>query len=228
MAKPAADRLAPADTSGPQTAGVKTMESETPPTYRLVVRVKMIPEGSPRGPSRRRLSKGALALILGAVAVLLGWVGISMLRTDPTSAPAATEPAPTSKSLAPAPAPSEPAPAISDEPLAKPVAETADTRREPADAPTSPINEVIPDVPRSARETIRGTVKVSIRVIVDKHGTVLGATADVPGPSRYFQRLATEAARKWTFTPAASPAERVMLVRFNFTRAGTTASAHSP
>jgi TonB family protein len=68
---------------------------------------------------------------------------------------------------------------------------------------------------------------VSVRVIVDKKGTVLAATADDPGPSRYFERLAIESAKQWTFTPAASEEQRIVVVRFNFTRAGTTAQANS-
>ena len=94
------------------------------------------------------------------------------------------------------PAPSEAAPVVSDAPLPKPATETAaeatgeiSRAQWQPDAPPSPINEVIPDVSRSARETIRGTIRVSIRVIVDKQGAVLDATADEPGPSRYFERL---------------------------------------
>lgn len=64
-------------------------------------------------------------------------------------------------------------------------------------------------------------------MILGKEGRVLGATADDPGPSRYFERLAIEAAKKWTFTPADSAAQRIMVVRFNFTRAGTTARANT-
>jgi TonB family protein len=164
----------------------------------LVIRIEISSKGPPRAPVRRRLSRGALLLILGAVAVLLSWVGISVFRTEPTSAPAATE----AKSV------------------------ESEVRKQP-DASTSPISEVIPDVPRSARETIRGTVRVSVRVIVDKEGTVLVATADDPGPSRYFERLAIQASKKWTFAPTASEEQRIMLVRFNFTRAGTTARANS-
>src|SRR5687767_15978327 len=73
----------------------------------LLIRVE-ISKGPPRAPVRRRLSRGTLLLILGgAVAVLLGWVAISVFRTEPTSAPAATEGAPNSESqsLAPAPEP---------------------------------------------------------------------------------------------------------------------------
>ena len=106
------------------------------------------------------------------------------------------------------------------------VSEPPQVQQQP-DVPPSPINEVIPDVPRSARETIRGTIRVSIRVIVDKEGKVLAATADEPGPSRYFERLAVEASKKWTFTPADTEEQRIMLVRFYYKRAGTSARASS-
>jgi TonB family protein len=198
--------------------------SGTPSTRRLVVRVRLIPKGSPQPPVRRRVSRRTLLLILGAVAPVLGWVGISMFRTEPTPAPAAIAPAatettPSAQAQPPAPAPvsSEAAPAVSEQPRPKPAA-----------ASPSPINEVIPDVPRSARQTIRGTIRVSTRVIVDKDGTVLAATADEPGPSRYFERLAVEAAKKWTFPPADTVEQRIMLVRFYFKRTGTTARASSP
>jgi len=178
---------------------------------RLVIRVRIIPEGLPRTPLWGRLSRGALPLILGVVAVLLTLVGVSMFRTDPTSAPAA----------------------IADEPLPKLANETAQTRatepevREQPDASISPINEAIPDVPRSALKTIRGTIRVSVRVIVGQEGTVLSATTIDHGPSRYFERLAIEASKKWTFTRADSEVQRITVVTFNFTRAGTTARADS-
>ena len=213
-------------------------QSDTPSTCRLVIRV-VISKEPLQAPVRRRLSRGALLLIPGAVA-LLSWIGISMFRIDPTPAPAVTEWAPNSESpsSAPVPARSEAAPVVSDEPPPKPATETAEARavevkpveaevREQPDAPPSSINEVIPDVPRSALETIRGTVRVSVRVIVDGEGAVLAAIPDDPGPSRYFERLAVEASKNWTFTPADSEEQRIMLVRFNFTRAGTTARANS-
>jgi TonB family protein len=83
----------------------------------------------------------------------------------------------------------------------------------------------MPEVPRAASQTIRGRVKVSVRVIVDRDGTVFAALADNPGPSRYFERLAMEAAKKWTFPPADTEAQRLVLLRFEFTRDGTTARA---
>jgi TonB family protein len=134
---------------------------------------------------------------------------------------------------APAPAARDVAPAVSNDRLPRPAPETAATRstevepkvlQPPAAAP-SPIDEVIPNVSRSARETIRGTIRVSVRVIVGKDGTVLDATVDEPGPSRYFARLALEASRKWTFAPQDSAEPRVTLVKFYFKRTGTTGHA---
>src|SRR5262249_17490107 len=122
---------------------------------------------------------------------------------------------------APAPPPSEPAPVVIAAPAPTPAAQTPVA----TPPPNSATHEVIPDVARSARETIRGTIRVVIRVIVAREGTVLAATSDTPGPSRYFERLALQASRKWTFTPTDSDEQRVVLVRFSFTRSGTTAHA---
>jgi TonB family protein len=200
---------------------VTESQSDTPSTRRLVIRIKWVPQEPPPRSTRRRLSRSALLLILLAVALPLCWLGISTLRPHP----AASKPASTS----------EP---VSDKPLPKPAVETtvtnsAETETRPAepdvrqqpDAPPSTVNEVIPDVPRSALETIRGTVRVSVRVIVDRQGNVIAASADDPGPSRYFERLSVEASKRWMFTPASSDESRVMLVRFKFMRAGVTARA---
>jgi hypothetical protein len=84
---------------------------------------------------------------------------------------------------------------------------------------------VIPDVPRSARRTIRGHIKVWVRVIVQRDGSVFAAVADRHGPSRYFQRLAVEAAKQWTFPAVDTPARRLLQLRFDFSREGTTGRA---
>jgi hypothetical protein len=85
-------------------------------------------------------------------------------------------------------------------------------------------HEEFPDIPPRIRQTIRGHVKVSVRVIIDEGGSVFAALVDSPGPSRYFEHVAIEAAKKWTFPPADS-ASRLKLVRFDFTRDGTTGQA---
>jgi TonB family protein len=94
-----------------------------------------------------------------------------------------------------------------------------------ADASPSVLHKEIPEVPRSARDTIRGHFSIAVRVTVDKSGNVVGETLEKPGPSKYFARLATEAARKWKFAPADAPDSRQCLVWFEFTRGG--ASGHA-
>jgi len=94
-------------------------------------------------------------------------------------------------------------------------------------APPSTVHEVMPDVPLRAQRTIRGHIKVWVRVIVNQDGSVFAATPDRAGSSRYFERLALEAAKKWTFPPADTPAERLMQIHFDFSREGTTARAVS-
>ncbi len=88
------------------------------------------------------------------------------------------------------------------------------------------IHQVLPDVPRKARDTIQGKVTVAVRVRVDPSGHVAGAKLDTPGPSRYFAQLALTAARRWKFRPAEADARNVpseWILRFQFEKAGTTA-----
>jgi TonB family protein len=90
------------------------------------------------------------------------------------------------------------------------------------------LHEEIPDVPRSARETIHGQFNVAVRVTVDRAGNVVAASLENPGPSKYFARLATVAARKWKFAPADNPDTREWLLWFDFTRSGATGHAATP
>ena len=104
----------------------------------------------------------------------------------PLSAPAEiSAPSASAKSKESKPAPTRPTPR-SDQPA-----------QPPANPSSSAIHEQIPVVPRSARETIHGHVKVAVLVIVDASGNVIDALMENPGPSSYFARLAKEAARKW-------------------------------
>ena len=177
---------------------------------RLVIRVKLPSrDAQPSTAARPRVSKGVLLLIAGAIAVVLAVIAIVLLRTEPRPEPAITQ--------APVPAPRAIAPVVQPKPV------EPEVQKPPVVAPNSAINQVVPDVPLSARQTIKGTIQVSVRVIVAKDGTVVAATTVEPGPSRYFERLSLEAARKWTFAPASSDKQRVMMVRFYFKRSGTTA-----
>jgi len=81
-------------------------------------------------------------------------------------------------------------------------------QQSPAEVPRGSVEKgavlgrVLPGVPRHAAESIRGTVKVVVRVTVDASGGVTEATLASPGPSKYFARMAQESAQSWKFKPA--------------------------
>lgn len=85
--------------------------------------------------------------------------------------------------------------------------------------------KVMPDVLHGARNSIRGTVKVTVRVNVDRSGNVEDAVLESRGPSKYFARAALEAARKWKFKAPMAGGRGVLstwTLRFQFTRSETT------
>jgi TonB family protein len=109
---------------------------------------------------------------------------------------------------------------------------------QPAGLPTSRTNagvghgsvahEVLPDVPRKARDTINGTVNVKVKVAVDTSGAVSHADLVSSGGSGYFANQALQAARKWTFTPPTVDGKTVpseWSLKFEFMRSGTKSSA---
>jgi TonB family protein len=84
--------------------------------------------------------------------------------------------------------------------------------------------QVVPEVPQSARNTITGKIRVTVQVSVDPSGKVSEAKLVSQAESKYFARLALEAARKWSFIPAQVNAHAVgseWNLRFQFARAGT-------
>ena len=64
-----------------------------------------------------------------------------------------------------------------------------------------------------------------MRVIIENDGSVFAALTEQRGPSRYFERLAVDAAKKWTFPPTEASAQRLVLVKFDFSHEGATAQA---
>lgn len=191
---------------------------DAPSAGRLVIRIKLIPQEPPKPSVWRRLNGTAL-LILGVVAIALGWIGIGLFRTDPTPAPA-----PVASVEMPQPDPA----AVTTKPVESPTPARPPANMKPADIKPAGIKEVLPEVSQGSLNTIRGTVRVSFRVKVDRQGNVVGATAEDRGPSRYFERVALQAAKQWTFPPAEPPEQRVMHVQFNFRRDGVTASSSPP
>jgi outer membrane biosynthesis protein TonB len=87
------------------------------------------------------------------------------------------------------------------------------------------LHEEFPAISRSTRESIHGQIKVAVGVTVDRAGNVVAENLEVRGSSKYFARLASDAARKWKFVPADNPSPREWLVQFEFSRSGVTGQA---
>jgi TonB family protein len=198
-----------------------------------------VPAVEPPATSRKWLS----LTLVGASAVALAGIfaGPRLLRHPAASAQteqAMVVPASTAVTARPetpqtvAPSPVSKVPETSAPEAPVPVANSPDTAP-PAPPPRAPakhapeslaeapsgqvVHQVLPDVPEFARRTIRGMVKIQVRATVDAAGHVTDAKVESEN-SRYFAKLAIEAARQWDF--AAVPSD--WLLRFEFTTAGTT------
>jgi serine/threonine protein kinase len=191
-----------------------------------------------QSPKQPLLALGAAAVFFLALASLVGLrtyqshhdaqrpVMPAQVQSQPAELPVGS-----SEGAAP-----EPAAPAAIEATATPVAfnqqPAAPAYRPPPEAasppsPTSPgvLHEETPDVPHAITQRIRGHVKVTVRVLVDPYGKVVGEFMENSGPSRYFARLASEAAAKWQFIETDNRNSRVWLVRFEFTRDGIAMQA---
>jgi TonB family protein len=87
--------------------------------------------------------------------------------------------------------------------------------------------KVLPVVSEKARSTIRGNVRINVRVQLNPDGTVSSAELAGPAPSHFFADLALRAARQWQFAQPSSSASEALpssaVVRFDFTRTATSA-----
>jgi len=105
---------------------------------------------------------------------------------------------------------------------ALPSVPNSDLSAQSPDIVGSVLHQQLPDIPRNIRERIRGHVNVTVRVLVDPTGNVVGEFLESAGPSRYFARQAGDAAIEWKFVPTDRHGPRVWMLKFEFTRAGTT------
>jgi len=86
------------------------------------------------------------------------------------------------------------------------------------------VQQILPDVSRSALRTVHGKVKVRVKVRVDSSGNVIGANFDSQGPSKYFAERSLRAAKQWTFKPPqvdgqSAPSEWILKFEFDRTAA---------
>jgi TonB family protein len=90
------------------------------------------------------------------------------------------------------------------------------------------VRQVLPDVPKSATDTITGTIKISVRVEVDSSGKVTAAKFVTRGPSQYFADHTLKAAQSWEFSPPepnGQPVASAWVLRFRLRRTSIQAAA---
>ncbi len=190
------------------------IQARLQPEGRSVAAALLAPPPPTRANRRRPILVIAVLLVL---AVITGLV-IFHSRGNNASAPATTaQPvSQTPPEAAPTPAPTPP--------VREPVAPAKKSTATGGDV----LHQVLPEVPQSARNTITGTVRISVEVEVDSSGKVTSAQFKSAGPSPYFARLAMQAARGWQFTaPKANeePTGSTWVIQFRIKKASTQASA---
>lgn len=82
---------------------------------------------------------------------------------------------------------------------------------------------VMPEITSGALHSIRGKIKIQVKVNVDEAGNVTQAHLKSSGPSRYFARQSLAAAREWEFRPVRANGQAVAsqwMVQFTLTRRG--------
>jgi TonB family protein len=131
-----------------------------------------------------------------------------------------TAPTPTTEQASPQPPP-ETAPVPKPNPAVRESGRAS--KKNVATQSGDVVHQVLPEVSRSSRNTITGTIKVTVRVEVDPSGKVIGARLKTAGPSKYFATLALKAAQRWEFSP--QPTASTWLIQFRFKRSGVQASA---
>ena len=90
--------------------------------------------------------------------------------------------------------------------------------------PGSVAHQELPALSPSARHTIQGTIRIRARVEVNPSGDVTDVKLESAGPSQYFARLTSQAARNWKFVPAKVDGQNVAsewLLRFELRRSET-------
>jgi TonB family protein len=168
------------------------------------------PAAIPASSSTRTRVFAVAAVIIVVLGILLALLysrsNKSATQTSDATRQPVTEAAPTPTTAAPKPA----------EPVVPPRAPGGEV-----------VHQVIPDVPRSAQNTIRGTIKVVVRVQVDASGKVTAAKLRSSGSSRYFANQALKAAERWEFTApevGGQPTASTWLLQFRFKRTSIQAS----
>jgi TonB family protein len=168
------------------------------------------------------------AVLVAAVLVLIAVTAVMLARshkTRPSSSTVEQRPAPAIATPTPqSPASAQSLPAVPVSSPAHAPASAPEIQTSKGAVVKGAVDErVLPEVMPSASESIQGQVSVAVRVMVDPGGNVSNATFDSPGPSKYFAKVALQAAQHWRFKPAQMDGQAVSsvwILHFHFTRSG--------
>jgi TonB family protein len=205
---------------------------------RMQPAARSVPDQTPllAAPTPRRNDQSIWRLLIPIAILLIFVLGVRALYKAYSQKPA--EDAQSKTEVAPVvsepekptqAAPSVTPPARESIPVpAPPVRQSPAPPKKTAPTPGEVLLRVVPDVPRSAKNTISGTIKVEARLDVDASGKVKAVKLASAGPSKYFAGLAEKAARQWQFSPLdanGQAAESTWLLTFRFKRTSTQVDA---
>lgn len=159
-------------------------------------------------------SEGRRPILIAAVVIVVLGILLAVFQSRSAKSPGTTAAkSPPAAETAPAPAASRPTPAV-----APTSAEATPTHRSAAG---EVVRRVLPDVSRRAQNSIRGTIKVVVRVRVDPSGKVTSAKFRWRGSNRYLADRALRAAQQWEFSAPevnGKPSASTWLLQFRFNR----------
>jgi outer membrane biosynthesis protein TonB len=159
-------------------------------------------------------------IFVGAWVFLRSHASLPLSSSDQSSSGVAEAPAPFPVATTPVESTLLPASFETQQELEQPAVPAGMSASSPA-----VLHEVTPEIPQKTLAKIRGHVKVTVRVLVDPAGNVVGDLLENPGPSRWFARKAREAAADWKFAPVDDKGSRVWLLHFDFSRGGVAADS---
>jgi TonB family protein len=181
------------------------------------VEAPVIPKDEPRvakeGAPTPSLNRMWIAIAL-VIAAIVGGVLVARRGSQNPATPSVQQPAASGGATTPAQTP------VPEAKETAPAEQSPDVPAKSAASADEIVTRVVPNIPKSARGTVTGKVKVRVRVDVDASGKVVGTRFETRGPSEYFARQAKQAAEGWKFAPAQGDGRRWDLL-FEFGRGGT-------
>jgi TonB family protein len=175
---------------------------------------------------QRTRAKWPYLLLIAAVVAVSFFVIRPKSSNPKSSIPPAEVQSPQAQQAAPSEGPQS-ATSLSGQVSTPPGRGTGDQKAPASTGESDVVKRAMPEVTASARRTIHGTIVVRVKVEVDAAGNVQQAKIESGRVSKYFSRVALEAAREWKFSPAQSgeTGDRHWVVKFGFSRVNTEASA---